>query len=84
MRDALFYRYIPPLLWGRSGHFQTVIHSTLSRHKAPREKGDSRHEIFLSDGSKVTFDVFEPFESIPDHTISSTKSSTGKICVSRK
>lgn len=55
-----FFRYIPPLIWGRSGHLQTIIHSTLSRHKAPREKGDSRHAILLSDGTTVTFDLFLP------------------------
>ena len=74
-------RYIPPLLWGRNGHLQTVIHSTLSRHKTPREKGDSRHKVLLSDGSTVTFDVFEPFETTEQHTISSTDSPRGKTVI---
>ena len=53
-------RYISPLLWGRSGHLQTIIHSTLGRNKTPKDKGDSRHSIMLSDGSTVTFDMFLP------------------------
>ncbi|XP_067936020.1 abhydrolase domain-containing protein 2-like [Watersipora subatra] len=58
----LFTRpYIPPLIWGRSGHLQTILHSTIKRFKTPQEKGDSRHAILLSDGSTVTFDVFLPF-----------------------
>ena len=57
---CFLWRYNPPLIWGRSGHLQTIIHSTLSRHKAPREKGDSRHAILLSDGTTVTFDLFLP------------------------
>lgn len=52
--------YVPPWLWGRSGHLQTLVHSTFGRNKAPDRKGDIRHSVMLADGSTLTFDVFEP------------------------
>ncbi|VDL86963.1 unnamed protein product [Nippostrongylus brasiliensis] len=54
-----FCRYRPPSLWGRSGHVQTIIYGLLG-HATLRRVFDRRAAVRLSDGSTVTFDVFEP------------------------
>lgn len=56
---ACLYRYIPPLLWGKSGHIQTFVFGAIGRFLTPWEKGE-RHSIILPDRSTVYYDVFEP------------------------
>ncbi|WKX91923.1 hypothetical protein Q1695_010173 [Nippostrongylus brasiliensis] len=57
--DMLKEPYRPPSLWGRSGHVQTIIYGLLG-HATLRRVFDRRAAVRLSDGSTVTFDVFEP------------------------
>ncbi|XP_023653564.1 monoacylglycerol lipase ABHD2-like [Paramormyrops kingsleyae] len=51
--------YVPPLLWGKSGHLQTALYGKLGRVSSPHPHG---HRKFLPmlDGATATFDLFEP------------------------
>lgn len=60
-----FFRYNPPTLWGRNGHLQTAVYGVLG-HSSLKRTYDERHQVKLSDGTTVTFDVFEP--PVPHHT----------------
>ena len=60
----LFSRYFPPLLWGKSGHIQTIVYAKMGRVNTPLPKGE-RFNILMHDGATVTFDVFEPLKSHP-------------------
>lgn len=53
------FRYIPTRLWGFNGHLQTIVHSIIGRVKCPLPIGE-RVEVNLSDGSTLTYDVYQP------------------------
>ena len=55
------HRYIPPFLWGKSGHMQTIVFGAIGRFLTPWENG-VRHSIIVPDGSTVYYDIFEPDE----------------------
>lgn len=59
----LFSRYIPPLLWGKSGHLQTALYGKLGRVSSPHPSGVRKY-LPMQDGATSTFDLFEP---IGDH-----------------
>ncbi|KAG8516322.1 Monoacylglycerol lipase ABHD2 [Galemys pyrenaicus] len=52
-------RYIPPLIWGKSGHIQTALYGKMGRVRSPHPYGH-RKFITMSDGATSTFDLFEP------------------------
>lgn len=54
-----FLRYIPPLIWGKSGHIQTALYGKMGRVRSPHPYGH-RKFITMSDGATSTFDLFEP------------------------
>lgn len=54
--------YIPTRLWGFSGHIQTIIHSIVGRVKCPWPLGE-RVYLSLSDGSTLTYDLYQPLIS---------------------
>lgn len=54
-----FSRYIPPLLWGKSGHLQTALYGKLGRVSAPHPSGVRKY-LPMQDGATATFDLFEP------------------------
>ncbi|ELT95508.1 hypothetical protein CAPTEDRAFT_132362 [Capitella teleta] len=56
--------YIPPLLWGKSGHVQTIIYGKMGRINSPFPRGQ-RHSVLMPDGATSTFDVFEPTSEHP-------------------
>ncbi|KAG7281849.1 hypothetical protein CRUP_031098 [Coryphaenoides rupestris] len=56
--QMLTQEYIPPLLWGKSGHIQTVLYSKMGRVATPKPRG-VRHFLPMEDGATVTFDLFE-------------------------
>ncbi|KAI4889528.1 hypothetical protein NFI96_010729 [Prochilodus magdalenae] len=56
-------RYIPPLLWGKSGHLQTALYGKLGRVSSPHPTG-LRKYLPMQDGATATFDLFEP---LADH-----------------
>lgn len=56
--------YLPPLIWGKSGHLQTLIYAKLGRVKSPYPLG-KRISVKMSDGATMTFDVFEPHKPHP-------------------
>ncbi|KAK3580753.1 hypothetical protein CHS0354_023034 [Potamilus streckersoni] len=56
---TLTKEYIPPFLWGKSGHLQTVIYAKLGRVKPKKPEG-KRHYIVMPDGATMSFDVFDP------------------------
>lgn len=63
--------YIPPLLWGKSGHIQTIVYAKLGRVSSPFPKGE-RHHVVLPDGATMVYDIFQPHrphESGGDYTI---------------
>ncbi|XP_073917782.1 monoacylglycerol lipase ABHD2 isoform X2 [Castor canadensis] len=51
--------YIPPLIWGKSGHMQTALYGKMGRVRSPHPYGH-RKFITMSDGATSTFDLFEP------------------------
>lgn len=55
----VFSRYIPPLLWGKSGHLQTALYGKLGRVSSPNPSG-VRMYLPMVDGATATFDLFEP------------------------
>ncbi|KAK3562403.1 hypothetical protein QTP86_033546 [Hemibagrus guttatus] len=55
--------YIPPLLWGKSGHLQTALYGKLGRVSSPHPTG-LRMYLPMQDGATATFDLFEP---LADH-----------------
>lgn len=64
MDRALLFRYIPPLLWGKSGHLQTVLYGKMGRVNTPTPCG-ARKFLPMQDGATATFDLFEP---LGDHS----------------
>lgn len=62
MKKIIFlfpFRYIPPLIWGKSGHIQTALYGKMGRVRSPHPYGH-RKFITMSDGATSTFDLFEP------------------------
>ncbi|KAG9352318.1 hypothetical protein JZ751_020731 [Albula glossodonta] len=51
--------YIPPLLWGKSGHLQTALYGKMGRVSSPHPYG-LRKYLPMQDGATATFDLFEP------------------------
>ncbi|XP_075413959.1 monoacylglycerol lipase ABHD2 [Tenrec ecaudatus] len=51
--------YIPPLIWGKSGHIQTALYGKMGRVRSPHPYGQ-RKFITMIDGATSTFDLFEP------------------------
>ncbi|KAG5270196.1 hypothetical protein AALO_G00189860 [Alosa alosa] len=56
--------YIPPLLWGKSGHLQTALYGKLGRVSSPHPNG-LRKFLPMMDGATATFDLFEPMADHP-------------------
>lgn len=50
--------YIPPLLWGKSGHLQTALYGKMGRVNTPTPCG-VRKFLTMQDGATSTFDLFE-------------------------
>uniref|UniRef100_A0A8C6NVE3 Monoacylglycerol lipase ABHD2 n=1 Tax=Nothobranchius furzeri TaxID=105023 RepID=A0A8C6NVE3_NOTFU len=50
--------YVPPLLWGKSGHLQTVLYGKMGRVNTPTPCG-IRKFLPMQDGATATFDLFE-------------------------
>ncbi|XP_026869712.1 monoacylglycerol lipase ABHD2 [Electrophorus electricus] len=57
--SILTEEYIPPLLWGKSGHFQTALYGKIGRVSSPHPCG-MRMFLPMQDGATATFDLFEP------------------------
>ncbi|KAG4071919.1 hypothetical protein HA402_006080 [Bradysia odoriphaga] len=58
-------RYLPPRLWGFSGHVQTVLHSIVGRLNCPWPLGE-RVYLSLKDGSTLTYDLYQPLNEHED------------------
>lgn len=56
--------YIPPLLWGKSGHLQTALYGKMGRVNTPSPCG-VRKFLPMQDGATATFDLFE---ALGDHS----------------
>ena len=54
-----YFRYIPPLIWGKSGHIQTALYGKMGRVRSPHPYG-LRKYLTMPDGATATFDLFEP------------------------
>ncbi|XP_047452282.1 monoacylglycerol lipase ABHD2 [Mugil cephalus] len=50
--------YIPPLVWGKSGHLQTALYGKMGRVNTPTPCG-VRKFLPMQDGATATFDLFE-------------------------
>ncbi|XP_044213089.1 monoacylglycerol lipase ABHD2-like [Thunnus albacares] len=50
--------YIPPLLWGKSGHLQTALYGKMGRVNTPTPCG-VRKFLPMQDGATASFDLFE-------------------------
>uniref|UniRef100_A0A667ZUV5 Monoacylglycerol lipase ABHD2 n=1 Tax=Myripristis murdjan TaxID=586833 RepID=A0A667ZUV5_9TELE len=55
---TLTKEYIPPLLWGKSGHLQTALYGKMGRVNTPTPRG-VRKFLPMQDGATATFDLFE-------------------------
>jgi len=55
----LICRYQPPILWGKNGHFQTIIAALCGRKSCPILTG-TLYFTQLTDGTVVSYEVFEP------------------------
>lgn len=55
---VLLCRYIPPLVWGKSGHLQTALYGKMGRVNTPTPCG-VRKFLPMHDGATATFDLFE-------------------------
>ncbi|CAG0889994.1 unnamed protein product [Darwinula stevensoni] len=53
--------YCPPKLWGRSGHFQSVIHSLVGRVRCPKAANGDRIALYASDGALFTYELYKPY-----------------------
>ncbi|XP_030045556.1 monoacylglycerol lipase ABHD2 [Microcaecilia unicolor] len=51
--------YIPPLIWGKSGHIQTALYGKMGRVSSPHPYG-LRKFLPMPDGATATYDLFEP------------------------
>ncbi|XP_078283639.1 monoacylglycerol lipase ABHD2-like isoform X2 [Rhinoraja longicauda] len=51
--------YIPPLIWGKSGHVQTALYGKMGRVSSPHPYGQRKY-LPMSDGATATWDLFEP------------------------
>ncbi|XP_062246155.1 monoacylglycerol lipase ABHD2-like [Platichthys flesus] len=56
--------YIPPLLWGKSGHLQTALYGKMGRINTPTPCG-VRKFLPMQDGATASFDLFE---ALGDHS----------------
>ncbi|XP_070687169.1 monoacylglycerol lipase ABHD2-like [Pempheris klunzingeri] len=56
--------YIPPLLWGKSGHLQTALYGKMGRVNTPTPCG-VRKFLPMPDGATASFDLFE---ALGDHS----------------
>ncbi|XP_052786920.1 monoacylglycerol lipase ABHD2-like [Mya arenaria] len=54
-------RFKPTLLWGKSGHFQTVVHVLMGKVK-PKWPDSKRFHIKMPDGATMSYDLFDPHE----------------------
>ncbi|XP_068714119.1 monoacylglycerol lipase ABHD2-like [Montipora foliosa] len=59
----LFEKYQPPLIWGKSGHLQTIIAALCGRKNCPILTG-TLHDTQLADGTLVTYEIFEPLKNV--------------------
>lgn len=53
-------KYIPTLLWGKSGHFQSILHTIIGRVGNLPLGQSRRFQISAEDGSILSYDIFEP------------------------
>ena len=67
--SSFSFRYIPPLLWGKSGHLQTALYGKMGRVSTPTPCG-VRKFLPMQDGATATFDLFE---AIGDHSTGGQK-----------
>lgn len=56
--SVFLLRYVPPLLWGKSGHLQTALYGKMGRINTPTPRG-VRKFLPMPDGATATFDLFE-------------------------
>ena len=56
---TLCHSYQPTFVWGKSGHFQTVIHVKMGRVK-PKWPDSERFHLTMPDGATMSYDLFEP------------------------
>lgn len=54
-----FERYSPPVIWGKSGHCQTLVGALFGRRACPELKG-ALHTTKLHDGTVVTYEIYSP------------------------
>ena len=54
-----FFRYQPPVLWGKNGHLQTLMSALFGRKSCPILTG-TLHRTQLADRTIVTYEIFEP------------------------
>lgn len=55
---AVYFRYTPTTIWGKNGHFQTILHAILGRFG---EKVFSKGKLYTlcgTDGATVTYTLY--------------------------
>ncbi len=61
-------RYTPPLLWGWSGHLQTMLFGWIGRLNVPKVKGQ-RYSVVTDDGSTLYYDLYSPEDGDNDNPV---------------
>jgi len=57
--------YKPPPLFGKQGHFQTLLYGIMGRFRTPTPRAHRRVFTRMSDGATSTFDLFKPLKRHP-------------------
>lgn len=54
-------RFRPTFLWGKSGHFQTIVHVKMGRTN-PKWPDGQRFHLPMPDGATMSYDLFDPYK----------------------
>jgi len=58
--------YVPTFLWGKNGHVQSILHTTIGRFGGVPNNIGTRHKLTAADGAIISYDIFEPDHNAPD------------------
>eukprot|EP00058_Branchiostoma_floridae_P024289 XP_002609779.1 hypothetical protein BRAFLDRAFT_122100 [Branchiostoma floridae] len=61
----LTLRYTPPILWGRNGHLQSIIHSLFGPSRSKESRTGECFSVQLEDGSTLTYTLYDTSKPHP-------------------
>lgn len=63
-------RYIPTCLWGKNGHFQTMLHALMGRFGEKVPPKGRLHTLYAVDGATITYSFYSSQANMEDSTVS--------------